>query len=202
MLDEIGLPAWFSYAVRGSRTAGGHPLVAAYGVLTGCRSLVAAGVNCSDQVDVLGASAGTQPLRVAYLPQSEAVDWSFPVSVLDVVLMGRFRGAGWLRRLSAHDRLESIDRLANPWIAVLGHHEYAEIRREPLLGDDLDWLQVANRARWNCRRRPRAGRRDAFDVLGSKLLAGRGASRAPFDGYLVCHLRRWWCRRRRRWGAG
>jgi homocysteine S-methyltransferase len=55
LLDELGLPAWFSYSVHGSRTSAGQPLVAAYGVLTGCRSLVAAGVNCSDQADVLGA---------------------------------------------------------------------------------------------------------------------------------------------------
>jgi homocysteine S-methyltransferase len=55
LLDEIGLPAWFGYSVRGSRTSAGQPLVAAYGVLAGCRSLVAAGVNCSDQADVLRA---------------------------------------------------------------------------------------------------------------------------------------------------
>ncbi len=57
LLDEIGLPAWFSYSVHGSRTNAGQPLVAAYGVLRSCRSLVAAGVNCSDQADVLRAVA-------------------------------------------------------------------------------------------------------------------------------------------------
>jgi homocysteine S-methyltransferase len=56
LLDEIGVPAWFSYSVRGSRTSAGQPLVAAYGVLRSCRSLVAAGVNCSDQADVLRAA--------------------------------------------------------------------------------------------------------------------------------------------------
>ena len=55
LLDEVGLPAWFSYSVSGDRTPAGQPLVAAYAVLAGCRSLVAAGVNCSDQSDVLGA---------------------------------------------------------------------------------------------------------------------------------------------------
>ena len=55
LLDEVGLPAWFSYSVKGNRTSAGQLLVAAYGVLAGCRSLVAAGVNCSDQADVLGA---------------------------------------------------------------------------------------------------------------------------------------------------
>src|SRR4029079_16373540 len=45
LLDEVGLPAWFSYSVHGNRTNAGQPLVAAYGVLRSCRSLVAAGVN-------------------------------------------------------------------------------------------------------------------------------------------------------------
>ena len=35
---------------------------------------------------------------IAYVPQSEEVDWSFPVLVEDVVMMGRFGHMGWLRR--------------------------------------------------------------------------------------------------------
>ena len=55
LLDQLGVPAWFSYSVRGAATSAGQPLEAAYEVLAGCRSLVAAGVNCSDQADVLDA---------------------------------------------------------------------------------------------------------------------------------------------------
>ena len=55
LLDELGLPAWFSYSVRGARTNAGQPLPEAYAVVAGSRSVVAAGVNCSEQVDVLGA---------------------------------------------------------------------------------------------------------------------------------------------------
>jgi manganese/zinc/iron transport system ATP- binding protein len=51
----------------------------------------------SGEVSILGQAPGRQPLRVSYLPQAEAVDWSFPVSVRDVVLMGRYRHVGWLR---------------------------------------------------------------------------------------------------------
>ena len=39
---------------------------------------------------------------VAYVPQSEEVDWSFPVLVEDVVMMGRYGHMGWLRR---HERV-------------------------------------------------------------------------------------------------
>jgi ABC-type Mn2+/Zn2+ transport system ATPase subunit len=45
--------------------------------------------------------------RVAYVPQFEEIDWKFPVSVYDVVMMGRTRQIGWLRwarRGDAHDR--------------------------------------------------------------------------------------------------
>jgi homocysteine S-methyltransferase len=55
LLDDLGLPAWFSYSVRGTTTNAGQPLTDAYAVLAGSRSVVAAGVNCSDQADVLTA---------------------------------------------------------------------------------------------------------------------------------------------------
>lgn len=42
--------------------------------------------------------------RVSYVPQRESVDWDFPTSVLDVVLMGRYAHAGVLRNLSREDR--------------------------------------------------------------------------------------------------
>jgi len=38
------------------------------------------------------------------VPQREEVDWDFPVSVMDVVLMGRYGHLGWLRRPGREDR--------------------------------------------------------------------------------------------------
>lgn len=52
---------------------------------------------------------------IAYVPQSEDVDWSFPVSVWDVVLMGRYGHMNFFRIPSARDKqlaLESLDRVA------------------------------------------------------------------------------------------
>ena len=45
---------------------------------------------------------------VAYVPQSEEVDWSFPVLVEDVVMMGRYGHMGFLRRPSRADR-DAVD---------------------------------------------------------------------------------------------
>jgi homocysteine S-methyltransferase len=55
LLDQFDVPAWFSYSVRGDTTSAGQPLSEAYAVLAGSGAVVAAGVNCSEQDDVLGA---------------------------------------------------------------------------------------------------------------------------------------------------
>ncbi|MDU0288393.1 metal ABC transporter ATP-binding protein [Saccharothrix longispora] len=47
--------------------------------------------------------------ELAYVPQSEAVDWSFPVSVRDVVMTGRHGGLGFTRRPRRGDH-DAVDR--------------------------------------------------------------------------------------------
>jgi manganese/zinc/iron transport system ATP- binding protein len=49
--------------------------------------------------------------RVGYVPQRESVDWDFPVSVMDVVLMGRYGRLGMFRRPSKADRDVARDAL-------------------------------------------------------------------------------------------
>ncbi len=50
------------------------------------------------EVETLGARPGRLAKRVAYVPQAEAVDWDFPVTVGDVVMMGRYPALGRFRR--------------------------------------------------------------------------------------------------------
>ena len=42
--------------------------------------------------------------RIGYMPQRESVDWDFPVSVMDVVLMGRYGRLGLMKRPTRGDR--------------------------------------------------------------------------------------------------
>jgi ABC-type Mn2+/Zn2+ transport system ATPase subunit len=55
-------------------------------------------------VEVLGASPGAAAQRIAYVPQAEAVDWEFPVTVGEVVMMGRVPRIGILRGPGSEDR--------------------------------------------------------------------------------------------------
>ena len=63
---------------------------------------------------------GAQPAQarrrglVGYVPQSEDVDWAFPVSVRDVVMMGRYGHQGATRRVRPADRIavdEALERV-------------------------------------------------------------------------------------------
>ena len=55
--------------------------------------------------------------RVAYVPQAEEVDWSFPVLVEDVVMMGRYGRMGFMRTPSADDRRAVTEALARVGMA-------------------------------------------------------------------------------------
>ena len=62
----------------------------------------------SGQSLILGRPAREALDRVAYVPQRDAIDWDFPVTVREVVEMGRYRNAGWIRRLGRSDA-ERVD---------------------------------------------------------------------------------------------
>ena len=66
------------------------------------------------EVRILGAPLEQVRARVGYVPQRESVDWDFPVTVTDVVLMGTYARLGWLRRPGPRERslaAECLDRV-------------------------------------------------------------------------------------------
>lgn len=58
----------------------------------------------SGWIKIFGEPFKKNLTRVGYVPQRESVDWDFPVSVMDVVLMGRYGHLGLIRRPSPRDR--------------------------------------------------------------------------------------------------
>jgi ABC-type Mn2+/Zn2+ transport system ATPase subunit len=58
----------------------------------------------SGKVAIHGLPLGHHKDCVAYIPQREDVDWQFPVTVADVVMMGRYGKLGWLRRPGREDK--------------------------------------------------------------------------------------------------
>ena len=62
-------------------------------------------------IRVLGRSPEQARGEVAYVPQVDSLDSEFPVSVEQVVLMGRYRRVGWIRRPGRRDRVLAMDAL-------------------------------------------------------------------------------------------
>ncbi|MDO5287634.1 MAG: metal ABC transporter ATP-binding protein [Actinomycetia bacterium] len=73
-----------------------------------------------------------QPLRdvrrrVGYMSQAAEVDWDFPTTVRDVVMMGRYGRCGWLRRPGAADRAAVAEALDAVGISELAGRQISQL---------------------------------------------------------------------------
>jgi len=81
---------------------------------------------------------GGMASRVGYVPQLETVNWNFPVTVEQVVLMGRHRQMGWLPCPSREDRRVALDLLEH-----LGIRQYADRQIRALSGGEQQRVFLA-----------------------------------------------------------
>lgn len=101
------------------------------------------GPNGGGKSTLLKAVAGVIPMRggairlggrplqrrdggLAFVPQREEVNWDFPVTANDVVLMGRYRQAGWIRRLDGADRRRAAEALERLGLTGTGHRHISQ----------------------------------------------------------------------------
>lgn len=75
----------------------------------------------------LGVKEALKAGLVAYVPQAEEVDWTFPVLVEDVVMMGRYGQMGLLRRPRAADRTAVTEALARVGMQDYRHRQIGEL---------------------------------------------------------------------------
>ncbi len=79
------------------------------------------------QIYIHGQPLGNHKDCVAYIPQRGEVDWRFPVTVRDVVMMGRFAQIGWLKRPGKADRQIIQHSLAQMGIADLADRPIGDL---------------------------------------------------------------------------
>lgn len=56
------------------------------------------------RIFIFGKPYSRHARHIAYVPQRSAVDWDFPASVFDMVLMGRYGHLGWIKRPRKEDK--------------------------------------------------------------------------------------------------
>ena len=89
-------------------------------------------------ITIFGKKPAAARSRMGYVPQKTVFDQSFPVKVLDVVLMGRYSRAGLLHRYDRQDRKAALEALQ-----AVGMEERAEREIGALSGGEQQRVFVA-----------------------------------------------------------
>jgi zinc transport system ATP-binding protein len=90
------------------------------------------------KVSVLGKPPEKSRSKIGYVPQHNLFDRDFPISVGDVVLMGRYGKSGLFRRYSSEDRRATQDALQ-----TVGMLDYKDRQMGKLSGGELQRIFIA-----------------------------------------------------------
>ena len=117
---DLDVPKGILLAIVGPNGAGKSTLI---------KAILGLVKPAAGQVLLYGQSYAEQRNRVGYVPQRGSVDWDFPTSVLDVVMMGRYSALGWFRRPGSKERDMALDALDK-----VGMKQYADRQISQLSG--------------------------------------------------------------------
>lgn len=79
------------------------------------------------QILIHGRPYSEQRDIVGYVPQRGSVDWDFPTSVLDVVMMGRYGALGWIRRPGAREKDAAMAALEKVGMADFAQRQISQL---------------------------------------------------------------------------
>lgn len=94
--------------------------------------------SLSGKVEIMDKNFKEVQKEIAYIPQTSSVNWDFPTTVLDVVLMGRYVHLGWIKRPSKSD----IDIALNALITI-GMEEFKDRQISELSGGQRQRVFIA-----------------------------------------------------------
>lgn len=117
---DLEVPAGVLMAIVGPNGAGKSTLI---------KAILGLVRPAAGEVLVHGRPYDEQRRLVGYVPQRGSVDWDFPTSVLDVVMMGRYAALGWLRRPGRRER-----EMAMAALAQVGMEDFARRQISQLSG--------------------------------------------------------------------
>ena len=115
---DLNIPPGVLGAVVGPNGAGKSTLIkAVLGLVP-----VAAG-----HIYIFGRSHREQLSRIGYVPQRTSVDWDFPTTALDVVLMGLYGRLGWIRRPGRAERARAMAALEQVGMAPYADRQISQL---------------------------------------------------------------------------
>ncbi len=115
---DLSVPAGVLMAIVGPNGAGKSTLIKA---VLGLKKPVAGTAM------IFGRRVQEQRKLIGYVPQRSSVDWDFPTSVADVVMMGAYGQMGWVRRPNQQHRQLTMVSLEKVGISDLADRQISEL---------------------------------------------------------------------------
>jgi manganese/zinc/iron transport system ATP- binding protein len=115
---DLTIPAGVLMAIVGPNGAGKSTLI---------KAMLGLVRPAAGQVLIQGRPYSEQRRVTAYVPQRGSVDWDFPTSVLDVVMMGCYGALGWLRRPGRREREKSMAALEQVGMQDLADRQISQL---------------------------------------------------------------------------
>ncbi len=115
---DLTVPRAVLLAVVGPNGAGKTTLI---------KSILGLIKPAAGRILVHGRPYEEQRRLVAYVPQRGSVDWDFPTSVLDVVMMGRYGALGWVRRPGRREREAALAALGQTGMADFAGRQISQL---------------------------------------------------------------------------
>ena len=109
---DLTVPEGVLMAIVGPNGAGKSTLI---------KSILGIIEPIAGSVSVFGKPYKKQVDKVAYVPQKGSVDWDFPTTALDVVMMGTYGGLGWIRRPGQQEKKRALEALEK--VGMLGFRD-------------------------------------------------------------------------------
>ncbi len=81
----------------------------------------------SGSVRFWGQSYKDSRNRIGYMPQQSSIDWDFPITVFDAVMMGTYGSLGWFKRPGAKERRRTWKALAKTDMTDLSERQIDEL---------------------------------------------------------------------------
>ena len=115
---DLQLPPGILMAIVGPNGAGKTTLI---------KSILGLIKPVAGQTLIYGKPYAEQRRLVGYVPQRGSVDWDFPTSVLDVVMMGRYGELGWFKRPGKEDRRRALEALEKVGMAGYAGRQISQL---------------------------------------------------------------------------
>ncbi len=115
---DLDVPESILMAIVGPNGAGKTTLI---------KSILGLLKPAAGQVLIYGQPYARQRQLVGYVPQRGSVDWDFPTTVLDVVMMGRYGALGWVRRPGTKEKEQALEALDKVGMSAFADRQISQL---------------------------------------------------------------------------